>query len=976
MQLNNLRLPTVSEALLLKRAQEDPAWAQQYVENEWLGLGDITRIRTDNPFAKRSRHDIENPHYFLLDFMRRPENFGFTCKLVLNKELYPFQLAILRELWTRPFPMLIGCRGMGKSFLLAVYAVLRGLFEQGRRIVVVGAAFRQAKVIFDYCQDLWETSPVLRDIVGSDKKNGPRRDVDRCSLRLGESLIVALPMGDGSKIRGQRASIILADEYASISKEIFETVVRGFAAVSMNPVAKAKQSARKAAMQRLGLWSDAADLDDGQLLSNQTVISGTAYYSFNHFYGYWKQYKAIIESQGDPAKLREVFGGKIPESFNWKDYSIIRIPATRLPRGFMDEKQLAQARATVHTGTFQMEYGACLREDALLVTDRGPKRIVDIEIGEMVLTHRGRFRPVTKKMHRWHAGDIVRWSTYGTSYENATTPEHPFWAGQEDWVQVTDLAHACLSPLRELSEQKTVDIRTYLDDWLEVDDLVYPRHSQCRFSRDEVAAIRFSDRSQSDLARHYGVKQSTIHAIVKLQRRPKNAIPATLPLNYDLGLILGYYAAEGSTGANGKAVTFSLDGHHDTHLEFYVDQLCAACERTFGFTPKRYRKDNVVNVTLNQRLLVDFFKRACPGVSHTKVVDPELLYANRDFLRGFILGYWNGDGHTSGQRNYSVATCVNQALLCQVRVGLSYFGILASLRPVTNPGTVEFRGKTYETRQAYSLSMNGENNRQFRRLFYGDAEATPDAGVRHIRHNGDHIALDFRGRETEPYEGYVYNLEVAEDNSYSLLNATVHNCFAADSNGFYKRSLIESCVVGKPTSPIEQPSCGVVKFTAALRGRPDRVCVLGVDPASESDNCSIVTAECWPEHRRIVNCWTTTNDPLQGQAEAGPDRRRDRVSTAFVARKIRELLKAFPARGSPSTPRAAASHHRSPRRSQALKDGERPIYPSSTPRSLARPTAWPVTTSSNSSTSPRATGSVQGQSRHAEGLRGQGPALS
>lgn len=251
------------------------------------------------------------------------------------------------------------------SFILALYAMLRGLFNQGSKIVIVGAAFRQSKVVFDYCQDLWDNSPVLRDLVGPDKKNGPRRDVDMCRLRMGDSIISALPLGDGSKIRGQRANIIIADEFASISKEIFETVVRGFAAVSLSPVEKLQREARKQALKEIGLWTPQHEaIEDGQLLSNQTILSGTAYYAFNHFFEYWKQYRGIVESRGDARKLADIFGGKTPENFNWKDYCVIRIPWDRLPTGFMDQKQIAQAKATIHVGTFQLEYGACFAADS------------------------------------------------------------------------------------------------------------------------------------------------------------------------------------------------------------------------------------------------------------------------------------------------------------------------------------------------------------------------------------------------------------------------------------------------------------------------------------------------------------------------------------------------------------------------------------------------------------------------------------
>jgi intein/homing endonuclease len=156
-------------------------------------------------------------------------------------------------------------------------------------------------------------------------------------------------------------------QHNSIPKDIFETVVRGFAAVNMNPVDEAIQEARKSAIRELGLWTDAHQaLQESMTVTNQTIISGTAYYSFNHFYDYWKRYKAIIESKGDLRKLAEAFGGpdKVDKNLNWKDYCIIRIPVEALPPGFMNPKQIAQAKATVHIGTYQMEYGAVFATDS------------------------------------------------------------------------------------------------------------------------------------------------------------------------------------------------------------------------------------------------------------------------------------------------------------------------------------------------------------------------------------------------------------------------------------------------------------------------------------------------------------------------------------------------------------------------------------------------------------------------------------
>lgn len=332
-------------------------------DDAWLGLGDLSKLSIDrNLMINRNKEDIENPDLHLLKIMRDPMYLGSTCKLLMGIELHPIQIAILQEFWTRSFPMFIASRGFGKSFILALYSTLKAVFVPGTKIVIVGAAFRQSKVIFEYMETMWRNSPILRSIF-SGNDDGPRRDVDRCTMRYGDSWAIAIPMGDGSKIRGLRAHIIIADEFASISPDIYETVVSGFAAVSASPIQNVKEQAKKAAMKAQGLWNEDLEALDTKM-SNQAIIAGTADYAFKHFAKYWTRYKNIINSKGDMGKLRDIFGEDVPDNFNWKDYSIIRMPYELIPKGFMDDKQVARAKATIHTGIYNMEYAACFVEDS------------------------------------------------------------------------------------------------------------------------------------------------------------------------------------------------------------------------------------------------------------------------------------------------------------------------------------------------------------------------------------------------------------------------------------------------------------------------------------------------------------------------------------------------------------------------------------------------------------------------------------
>jgi hypothetical protein len=114
--------------------------------------------------------------------------------------------------------------------------------------------------------------------------------------------------------------------------------------------------------------------------------------------------------------------------------------------------------------------------------------------------------------------------------------------------------------------------------------------------------------------------------------------------------------------------------------------------------------------------------------------------------------------------------------------------------------------------------------------------------------------------------------------------------FSTDSNGFFKRSLIESCVLSKDNQII-LPS-GPVEFNACLRGKQDRKYIYGIDPASEVDNFSIVVLEHYDDHRRVVYVWTTNRKEHKERIKAGLCKETDFYS--YCARKIRELMLVFP----------------------------------------------------------------------------------
>lgn len=327
----------------------------QIYESAWMGF-DTSKIKIPDELGNIWKYD-EPPGLVLARYVRKPENFGFLCNNIFNVKLLPFQLAILKNVWAHPFPMLIGSRGLSKSFTLSLYAMMRALLKPNHKVVIAGAGFRQSKHLFEYTKAIWSRAPVLRSLCRGSEHQGPHRDIDRCTMQIGDSRITFLPVGSGATIRGERAHTLIVDEFSVLPLEIYEVVLKGFTSTSSDPVtASIKQQVNEILKEKYGFEVETVEGD-----SNQSIISGTCDYDFQHFASYWKRYKEIIHSKGDKATLDRL---GLDENVNYKSYSIIRIPYDLLPKGFLDASSVSSSKATMMESAFAQEYGCIFSRDS------------------------------------------------------------------------------------------------------------------------------------------------------------------------------------------------------------------------------------------------------------------------------------------------------------------------------------------------------------------------------------------------------------------------------------------------------------------------------------------------------------------------------------------------------------------------------------------------------------------------------------
>ena len=181
-----------------------------------------------------------------------------ACKDLLGIKLIWLQRITLRMIWFKRFPLLNMGRGVGKSYMVAVAAVLMAMLYPRTKIGVIAPVFRQANYVFDAIDDIYNSSVYLQ----SATVRSPSRGAAQSILRYhNASFVEALPVGDGNKIRGRRYNVIFIDEYAQMDETIIKLVIR--------PMLNIKRARRE----------------------NKLIVASTAYYRWNH---YWTLYLYYI----------------------------------------------------------------------------------------------------------------------------------------------------------------------------------------------------------------------------------------------------------------------------------------------------------------------------------------------------------------------------------------------------------------------------------------------------------------------------------------------------------------------------------------------------------------------------------------------------------------------------------------------------------------------------------------------------------
>lgn len=178
----------------------------------YLAVMKMSRIDAiQNGVALWAGYYRENPHRFAHDYLH------------LNLHLFQKMLLCMMN-WSTSF-VFIGSRGIGKSFLSAVFCVVRCILWPGSKIVIASGTRGQALNILEKIQlELVPLSPELSAEI--DTKQTRINGTNAQLVFKNSSYIKVVTASDSS--RGNRANLLLLDEFRLISKDVIDTILRKF----------------------------------------------------------------------------------------------------------------------------------------------------------------------------------------------------------------------------------------------------------------------------------------------------------------------------------------------------------------------------------------------------------------------------------------------------------------------------------------------------------------------------------------------------------------------------------------------------------------------------------------------------------------------------------------------------------------------------------------------------------------------------
>jgi len=379
----------------------------------------------------------------------------------------------------------------------------------------------------------------------------------------------------------------------------------------------------------------------------------------------------------------------------------------------------------------------CFDGETRIFTKNGYKKIKDIKIGDMVLTHNGRFKRVTK-LYNKRSSNLFKIKSFLNDNISYVTKNHPFLCNNK-FQEISNINNNELLPIItnniEYDNEKTI---------LDLYDIIKPKYFKKKLCNDGNS-FYINDRKNKVVHNRY------------------------ISVDYDLGYIIGIYLSEGTC----DRLRFWVS-HHVNEKETWVKELIKIIQNKFGLKQWQQRFNIEINngaqTTFCSEILCNTIKMFVDGdLCYNKKLS-EFAYKNGniEFFKGVLDATYIGDA-TMSCHNYKHLGVTSKDMIYDMKFILHLLGINScSFRNHYKDNIC--KGHSLKILNSHKIEINGKitnliNNDKLNQTRYFSYYNSDE------NYTYSQIIKDDFSEEID-----VYNLEIEEDNSYVTEHFIVHNC--------------------------------------------------------------------------------------------------------------------------------------------------------------------------------------------------------
>ncbi len=374
----------------------------------------------------------------------------------------------------------------------------------------------------------------------------------------------------------------------------------------------------------------------------------------------------------------------------------------------------------------------CLGEGTIIYTPNGPIVIEDIKSGDLVYT-RGGIRRVKKTGKRKICEQIIRLkSVYGRSI--VLTKDHRVLC---DCIARRDRGYHV--PQFVAADYLLTKINNKPSSYL-----IFPKITD--FLKSNLKHINVS----SLLGIECDVREGRCF---NSTRKHGSSIPQCIEITPDISFMIGLFLAEGSS-SNGSVVF-----HLHRKEEILHDKVYEFASR-FGLKcASKIDHGDAMTLRISSRILSRVMSELCGSGCQNKRVHPDLFHfflTSRENRKALLSGIYAGDGSKTKGRSKSITTTSH--ILCHQMLMLYQMeGVFCGLVSYCRT----------RRKRVYIITW------------------TDDPSYTRVLETGIDFRVVLVKKEEEHYEGFVYDLEIENGDSFFTEAGEVHNCKELNPSMFY-----------------------------------------------------------------------------------------------------------------------------------------------------------------------------------------------